>query len=162
VDLLPVVTFILGQVFVLLLAFVQNRWANEREKESVRAAREETQREFQRQTLLDLQTALYDLGRAWGRMFHEDDMTFQRTGKWGENQYSEDWSERENEARLRVAMYTSRVRDAETRANSEKLQRLGANYTMVKDSREATSMFIETIELLKVTTRNVGEVLRTL
>ena len=161
-DWLPVATFVLGQVVVIVLAFIQNRFQTEKEQRLGEAARLEVRREFQRETLLNLQSALHDLGRAWASMYHEDDMAFHRTGKWGGNQYASDLSDREVDARIRVAMYASRVNDDDARQTSEKLLKVGSSYVRSKDDAEATRIWFESLQLLHGTTSRVGEVLRSL
>jgi hypothetical protein len=64
---LPIVTFVLGQLFALALAYISNRWQHNRELVAREERRRDQQQLFQRDTLLELQDALLECERAFLR-----------------------------------------------------------------------------------------------
>jgi hypothetical protein len=82
----PVVTLLIGMGTTSLTDWIKYRRDIARERDSREATRKEQRVErrvtFQRQTLLDLQEACVNLGRATGASHHKDGMAFKETGKW--------------------------------------------------------------------------------
>lgn len=90
---LPIVTLALGYVFSLVTEAFRDRRQSRRERDARAAEREDARasleqeradrrNQFQRETLLELQEVLHDLGRAFGREYHQDAMTAKAAGKW--------------------------------------------------------------------------------
>jgi hypothetical protein len=70
---------------------------------------------FQRQTLLDLQEAILQLGRATARVNHLDNMAYRETGKWAKTFLPDDLDENYRAAHARTFMFAARVLDDSVR-----------------------------------------------
>ncbi len=132
---LPIVTLLTGALLAGGAGWLRDRraWARAREDRAddrlVRAA------EFQRQTILSLQEALQKVGRAEGRMSHEDHMAFKETQRWGENLHSPDASINAGAAMQDLQMLRSRIIDGEVRRLAARLAELFAD-ELTASSRE--------------------------
>jgi hypothetical protein len=116
----PIATLLLGYVGSLITEAFRDRRQRDREeaarREERRRVRDEGAAEFQRETLLRLQEALHDVGRAVSRSVHEDKMTYRKTGKWGRVLPSEETGQAGMEAYrlthiLRVRVFDDELRD---------------------------------------------------
>ncbi len=106
----PVVTAFTGWAAGLLTEWFRDSRIARRERDASVAKRADDLRtrrvEFQRQTLLDLREAMFQLARAEGAIHHQDDMTFRKTGVWGRQPVSDELSERHRAAMVRIACST--------------------------------------------------------
>lgn len=104
-----------------LLAGRNDRKKDERQSEREVKALSEKQavegRNFQRETLLELQDLLYSLNRNFGKARHADEMKFRETGRYGRDQLpgslSDEFTELLTEIhRLRVRIFDPELRNA--------------------------------------------------
>jgi len=79
------------------------------------AERQERAREFQRQTLLDLQQAIHDSMRLVMRAHVEDCRRYRDTQAWGREQISEEVNEGLRLSRSKVAILVERLQNDELR-----------------------------------------------
>lgn len=152
---LPLVTLVIGFVTATLTDFFKHRlqWTRERElkKEDRLEARALQQIDFQRTTLIELQEVSSTLARCTGAMNHIDIVEFNKTGQWQKNQYSEEWSGKENDSRRRHIELTVRVDDQNVRELSNQF-RDGCHKilycTTPKEAEAALRSSIDTFETL--------------
>src|SRR5216683_6755018 len=82
----PVFTLIVGYAVGYGTLLIQHWLSVKRDREARNEARRdqlgERRASFQRQTLLDLQQAVQDLGRTSGAIHHQDMQDFKKNGKW--------------------------------------------------------------------------------
>jgi len=144
----------------------QHKSTMERERENRIAARREqlTERraEFQRQTLLDLQDALFDLMRTTGAMHHQDEMAYRQTGEWQKRLFGDELYDKSQVAMRRTAMFQVRVRDASLREMADDLRKLSAQVTVGTSKSESDSAMLDAADLFVQVQERIGEILRTL
>ena len=117
---------------------------------------------FQRQTLLDLQEAVFDLMRATGAMHHQDEMAYRKTGQWEKQLHGEELNQKAQLAMRRVSMLSTRVRDISLRELIEKFRTHCVEATVSgtrESSRDGLDNAVASFDLVQ---KRVGELLRTL
>jgi hypothetical protein len=169
---LPLVALVLGYLFSLLTeAFrdrrqtVRERRAREDERAAVKAAQDEAEerrrRDFQRETLLELQEVLHDLARAYGAEHHMDLMHFRTTGSWTPRPMpSEELNERSFEAHRRCFILVARIDDDLLRGFVREMKDGGygvLSATSEEQSREALARSSDAFELAN---QRIGDLLR--
>jgi hypothetical protein len=115
----PVLTLILGFGASSLAELLRDRRLLNRERESREALRRgqaiERSTNFQRQTLLDLQDALFQLARAAGASYHQDLMAYRQTGQWQKQLLPDGSAEAVRLAQARTSILHVRVADVGVR-----------------------------------------------
>jgi hypothetical protein len=156
------------------LDWLKNLRESEREREARREARREAlsdqRRNFQRQTLLELQEAVQDLTRATGAMHHHDDMAFRRTGEWQRELLAEPLNEQLLLANRRVMLLAVRVRDDSLRATVQRFRGHCSDTLIVGRGSDSDSQLRATsqaamqsaLPLVEQIHDRIGEILRTL
>jgi hypothetical protein len=162
----PVSTFIAGFAGSLLTEALRDKRLATREREAREAEREliRTQRrdDFQRETLLPLQEALQDLGRATMVLHIEDSQKYRETGDWGRSQLSPEWNETNPQAQGGVQVLKVRVLDDDLRRLIQEMTEASTNVLLVKSEAEAELHMREmTLQNVDVQER-LGELLRNL
>ncbi len=111
----PVIALLLGYGAKYLQDWSQDSRTSKRERETRRALRQdaiaERRTQFQRQTLLELQPALTDLGRYTYLMYHHDVNGHRATGVWHFQPYPDDLDEKCRAATALISMLSVRVND---------------------------------------------------
>jgi hypothetical protein len=161
----PVFTFLLGQLFAIVLAWLNARTTASREREARLQARneaiEDRRLDLQRQNLLDLQDAMYTMVREAGRTYAADVSVSIETQTW-RTQTSTELAADARDAWVKVAIYQSRVLDVGLR------ELVGRTRNAVADMLSAPSFekakeAINTIgDDYDVTNTRLGELLRAL
>ena len=114
----PVFTLMLGYGTKYLSDWYQHKRTVERERESRRETRDvttERRTQFQRQTLLDLQSAVMDLARYTGKMHHHDLIGHRTTGIFHLQPYPDDVNENFRAATALTSILSVRVNDDRVR-----------------------------------------------
>jgi len=159
---LPVATFIIGQLFAIVLEWLRGIAAARRERtarDQVRKeAVEDRRAEFQRQTLVELQETLLQFMRATAQMRFADERSLKETGKWGQTLFDEELSEHERQLRVRINVLTQRALD-------DNLRDLVGAYSVVlkaRDKRGADLADVAATEVFQQANDRLGELLRAL
>lgn len=160
----PIVTFLIGFGTKWLTDWAQHRRTVAREREAREATRRDQLFErrvtFQRETLLALQEAAADLGRATGRVSHLDTMAVRTTGRT--QLLPDDLDEGYRLAQARTNMLGVRVSDASVRELVEQFRGLSADCVMARtqeDRDRAMNAAGDTHDRLN---EHIGSVLRML
>lgn len=161
----PLVALIAGFVLSQTAEIVRDKRTANRETEAYRRQNEETRaqrsKDFQRENLLALQDALFDYGRAVGRVFHEDSIFAKTTGTWGRAQLSEEWSQKELEAGRAVRIAKVRTEDEGVRAQVEEILATCLRCTHgARTEAEAQEALTEALGIFEVLNERIGEILR--
>lgn len=121
----PVCTLLLGAIGKGLGDVLGDRRRDRREAQARKEARLDVQRarhaEFQRETLLQLQEAIYDLGRLAGRVNFADVIAEHELGTWGKK----DLPAEVNDGFLLATVKTQKFR---VRAASADIREMGAQF----------------------------------
>jgi hypothetical protein len=162
----PVFTLVVGYVVGYGTLLIQHWLSVKRDREARNEARRdqlaERRASFQRQTLLDLQQAVQDLGRTTGAIHHQDMQGFKKTGKWQNKIFPSDLDEKDFLANARTSMLRVRVRDEKVRELANSFQNQSYKVTQ-SESRDASEhAFIGLISVGSALHNRIGEVLRTL
>jgi hypothetical protein len=162
---LPLATLILGYVGSLVTEWVRDSRAATREARAQDQARThdrvERRNEFQRQTLLSMQEAVFDLVRSVGALHTEDLVTHQRTGKWNELG-SDEWNEKNMVANRMNAMLSARVLDDNLREQIERLRTAATRVLLARSKQESEKEMDNMVALFEHVNGRVGEILRSL
>src|SRR5579864_8701061 len=163
-DWFPVATLLIGYGTKSLTDLVQHRWSVKRERDAREAIRRdqlfERRATFQRETLLALQDAVNDLGRATGRVCHLDAMAIHTTGK--RQLLPDDLDEGYRHAQVRCSTFAVRVRDNVVRELVEQFRQVSADSTDAKDQDERDRAMKLAMQTAIQLNERIGELLRTL
>jgi uncharacterized coiled-coil protein SlyX len=162
----PVLTLLIGFGAHALFDWLKDRRATERERESRAATRKYQNLErrigFQRQTLLDLQEAVLQLGRATSRINHLDKMAYRENGKWAKTLLPDDLDESYRAAHARTFMLAARVLDNSVRELVTKFKDYSAQVGYAKTHDEAERGMRALDGLTDELNERIGERLRSL
>jgi hypothetical protein len=161
----PVLTLLLGYFTKYLSDWFQHQRTVERDRENRVAIRRdrllERRTRFQRQTLLDLQEALMDLGRTTGAMHQHDEIAYRKSGDWQRRAYyPEDLSENDRIAMRRTAVLAVRVRDASVRELVQEFKDSASAVGMSASKEASDSAFYRMMPVFEELNQRIGEVLR--
>jgi hypothetical protein len=160
------VSVLLGFATSWLSARYQNTATVKRERESRLAVRHdqmaERRAEFQRQTLIELQDAVFDLMRATGAMHHQDEMAFRKTGQWQKQFLGDELDQKALMSNRRTSMFKVRVRDGSLRDMVGKLSNLCAQVAISIDRDHSNGAMMEAGELFEKVQERIGELIRTI
>lgn len=163
----PVITLILGAILKGVSDLIFDERKTKREKEARLEQRLDAiqlrRAEFQRSTLLDLQTTMQKLARATGRASHEDLMAFRNTGKkWGANSLSEEANLGAQQAHASIHMLRVRVNDKEIREAADKFSSTCARHVHCRSEAESDACMKEMSGHMTELNERIGEALRSL
>ena len=127
---------------------------------SVEYARAEQNRAFQRETLLELQTAVIDLMRLVSRAHLEDRQAFRAGTPWGRNMLSEALDADMGTLFRKVALFTARVADEQLRADVKFAIESAATVSVAHDESSAISQFAQAMHLGTNLMEQIGDRLR--
>jgi hypothetical protein len=160
----PVLTLLIGYGTKSLTDWIQDRRTIKRERDARDATNRrelfERRTTFQRETLLALQEATMQLGRATGAINHLDAMSFRNTGK--RQLLPDDLNEGYRLARARTSMLTSRVRDVFVRNLVAQLRQFSVDSTMSATQDESNRAMKSMAQVHDELNQRIGELLRTL
>jgi hypothetical protein len=160
------VSVLLGFATSWLSARYQNTATVKRERESRLAVHRdqlaERRAEFQRQTLIELQDAVFDLMRATGAMHHQDEMAFRKTGQWQKQFLGDELDQKALMSNRRTSMFKVRVRDGSLRDMVGKLSNLCAQVAISIDRDHSNGAMMEAGELFEKVQERIGELIRTI
>ena len=163
-DWFPVLTLLIGYGTKSLTDWIQHRRAVEREREGRDATRRdqlfERRATFQRETLLALQEAAAELGRATGRICHLDTMAIRNTGKT--QLLPDDLDEGYRLAQVRTSLLAVRVRDDSVRELAEQFRRISVDCTAAKSQEDRDRQMHLAMQTNIQLNERIGELLRTL
>ena len=158
---LEAVTALAGAIIGYALRIAEG-WLQER-----RAAgrdREARRREFQRDTLIELQDVMADVVRAVGAAHHEDSTAFKKTGKWGETLLSKEVDDLDFQSRRRMGILRERVLDDELRQAVDELSAAAVATTVPipRSEDDAVDKLLALAEVQERANRRLGVILRAL
>jgi hypothetical protein len=148
----------------VLLGFATS-WLSARYQNTATVKRDqlaERRAEFQRQTLIELQDAVFDLMRATGAMHHQDEMAFRKTGQWQKQFLGDELDQKALMSNRRTSMFKVRVRDGSLRDMVGKLSNLCAQVAISIDRDHSNGAMMEAGELFEKVQERIGELIRTI
>jgi hypothetical protein len=162
----PVITLIIGAI----LKGIGDHFADVRKTNADKQARHEQRLdaiqlrrvEFQRSTLLDLQSAMQKLARATGKASHDDLMAFRNTGEWGKNSISEEANIGALEGHAEINVLRVRVSDNNIRTIADKFSKTCARHVYCKSRAQSDACMKEMSQYMMELNEKIGEALRTL
>ncbi len=165
-SLFPVLSAFGGYLIGAGTEYLRDRRIRAREREARAEARRlqlfQRRSNFQRETLLNLQDAIFALARASSRVHHLDEKEFRESGVWHRNRLPEDLDEEGREAVVKTTTYMVRVRDDGirelTRTFRDNAARLGICRS-IEESRQAAEAMAAAVSPLH---ERIGLVLRKL
>jgi hypothetical protein len=162
----PVATAFAGYAAGFVTEWFRDSRTARREREARAEKRADDLRarraEFQRQTLLDLQEAMFQLARAAGTLYHQDVMTFRKTGVWGRQLVSDEVSEGHRAALARTDMLVARVRDEDIRHLVGQLRTRSGEVSTSRSEADAEGNIAAMMAAQEQANQRIGEVLRSL
>ncbi|HAS3568563.1 TPA: hypothetical protein ACGF6J_003380 [Vibrio cholerae] len=120
--------------------------------------REEIAKEFQRQTILELQVELLEYFRSCAQIYKNDEIDFEKTGEWGSSMSDLDNKNRELSAKTSILI--QRVADHELRAKLNLFKNSCNKCLMAKEQAEAEVHLVASFEMYKELIELIGKVLR--
>jgi len=139
--------------------------ANQREARAGEWAEkaEQRRRDFQRQTLLDLHNALFELVRTTHQLNLADKRAFRETGKWGQPVAPEELDEQDRLARAKFAILVVRVQDDQLRALLNIVRELTAHALLLAKSEQQAEAAMRDLGMaFESANAELGELLRAL
>jgi hypothetical protein len=118
--------------------------------------------QFQRETLLELQEVLHDLGRAYGREYHQDAMTARAASKWDPRQLDADISDKNFQAEQRTSILVARVGDERVRDAVREMREAGSRLSFAGSEAESGALILRSREAFDRANERIGELLRQL
>lgn len=154
-DWFPVLTLVLG----FLLKLLSDRFQHRENRRDVLATQ---RRNFQRETLIGLQEAVVESMSAAARAFNEDEIEYEKCGRWRRSPLSKELNEPFFAAMRRTALLLERVHNAGLRRLVTMFHNHGAEQIQCV-SRETCKDIITKmgVEFALIQER-IGELLRTL
>ena len=133
----------------------ENTWRQSRSRRKI-ADRQQRRNDFQRETLLELQTAVADRVRAFGKMYHFDTQTMNKGGEY--TQLPARMSEEDFVTSPRLNSIVERVLDDDVRQAAKRLDAMIAE-TAIPPTEEGLVREIAALSILVHT--EIGRDLRT-
>jgi hypothetical protein len=144
----------------LLATWQQQRHSAAREEAASARERESRRRDFQRDTLLELQQVIVDFMRVYGRMEVVRRVAFNETGVWGNGPLPEDVNEGSRERLVRVYLLVERLDNADLRESVVEYARDLVQMSLCRDEREAQSIMTLAADRYPQIQHAVGQALR--
>lgn len=163
----PVLTLLLGYAAKSLTDWLQDRRHAERERIARLEARHDQiflrRADFQRETLLELQTAMADLMRKTALVNFEYTKAFTSTGgDWGRHPIPNDLAESLRGTRASVHLLGVRVLDRAVIEMVEQMKTISVECTIASSERVSTESLMKLGDLYDRINTRIGEVLREL
>lgn len=162
--LLPVATLLIGLFFGLLADYFRHRFQWQREDAARREGQhnEQTQKHFafQRETLLGLQEAVFDVTRFAARAYQEDCKHERETGDWKNSILSNSVDEGFRLSARQCALLSSRVANVQVRELEKELREKLALGLAAPSREKADNLNKEVSERFIALNELIGAVLR--
>lgn len=130
-----------GGGLTILSAWLADGRLNTRDRERRREERRERlvarRNDFQRETLLELQSASQQLLRSSGAALHNDTMAYRATGVWQRQLLAEELSDDILRLTTQTMLLSSRIRDEEIRTLADRLRSHVAQSGVSRSEAEA-------------------------
>jgi hypothetical protein len=153
-----------GGVLTLFSGRLADDRLNRRERERFYEERRERiavrRSEFQRETLLALQTASQKLLRNTGASLHQDIMAHRKGARWQRQELPNDLSDQQLNWITETILLASRVRDNDVRALTEQFRSQAARVGFSSNETEAESRMLETAATHGVLLERLGALIR--
>jgi len=137
-----------------------------RERETREAARRvqiaERRSSFQRETLLSLQDAIFELARASGQMHHIEEMESRKTGKWGDLLFPDDLDRQHRDAGVKTLTLLVRLRDEEVRALTKEFRDHANRAGICKTESESQKALMAMADAMERLHERIGFIVRKL
>lgn len=124
--------------------------------------REEKAREFQRDTLIELQDAVHDELRAVALVFMADEAAYRETRTWGRKLLGEELNNRVHLAGRRTLLLCERVANDDLRRHLKSLRDLLTEVQMARDAAIAQNAHMDAMKMGTSVMEHIGVVLRSL
>ena len=161
---MPVITLLIGFFTGTFTEWLRGFWVAKREKlardDSQRARIEERRVAFQRQNLLDLQTAVMDCARAAGKAHFADTMKFRETGTWRNDLLPAEINEEWRTAQMRTTLLTVRIADKGVREWADRFKNELMNLALSDERRRSETGMSSMAGIMESLNERIGEVLR--
>jgi hypothetical protein len=151
---------VVGALASMGTTWLANRASQELQEARSRDERAERAREFQRQTLVDLQEAVHDAVRLVHRAYLEDRASHRTTKEWGKSLLSSEVDEGIRLALRRVSILVERVADDALRAEIKTVMSNAAGVLHAGDEEEAQTQLDRSTMVATAALERVGTVLR--
>ena len=125
-----------------------------------RAKIEERRVAFQRQNLLDLQTAVMESARLAGRVHFTDTMSFRKTGAWKKELLPAELDDGWRSAQMRTSLLKVRVSDDRIREMVDQFKNELVNLAVSDEQRRSETGVSSIMGILESLNERIGEVLR--
>jgi hypothetical protein len=132
----------------------------ERRQEDRRDRLADRRNEFQRETLLSLQGVAQKLMRNAAACFHQDRMSYKKSGTWQRHLLPDDLSDNQLLLMTETMLLASRIRDEGTRNSADQLRSLVAEIGESENERGAASKMKAMGELQVVLIQRIGKLVR--
>ena len=157
-------TFLAGFGAKWWAEIVQHRHITERERGARREARRDLllqrRHDFQRQTLLDLQSTCVKLVRTAGQTNHHDTMECRSKGKWVRGLLPEDVSDESLLAQQQLSILRVRSRDQKVRDLAAKIKEFAAEVSVAETKAASDNALRLAFESHMALNERIGELLR--
>ena len=157
---------IAGGALTILAAWLSDNRLNARERqrryEERRSQRLQKRDEFQRETLLALQTASQKLIRNAGASLHQDILAFRKGGNWQRQPLPADLSDGHLQILTDAILLTSRIRDDDVRALSDGLREETTAIGFSRNESEAENRMMAAAKTQKLLIERTGKLVREL
>ncbi|MFI8979360.1 hypothetical protein [Ectopseudomonas khazarica] len=147
----------LASVLTSFLAFKNQAWLH---KKNTEQERDSKRRDFQRETLLELQDVIHDLMRLITQGHLEDVKAHLLGGEWGKNFISEEINEGQRLARRKLIILIERVADNKLRENLKELNRALPSQSNTPSMEHAEIEIYDSASRVTKVMSHLGEVLR--
>jgi len=163
----PVFMLLLGSAITVFIGAVENRRTLKRDREAREDARRdkllEHRNDFQRECLLQLQEAMFELGRATTLLHMHDMRHYARTGEWQLGFYPDEMSEKDRGANQRTAMLVVRVRDDKVRKLVQEFKEIAGRVTTFSESKDGSETEMRLLyDKHEELNPHIGKLLRTM
>jgi hypothetical protein len=160
----PSVTLLIGFATGAVTEWLRDRRTEGRERKARKEARRdqflERRKDFQRQTLLDLQEAVMELIRTAGEMHYQDLMASRKAGKWVSQPVTDELNERARIVQARTTLLSVRVRDDSVRGFVDELKGHASSLVVSKSQAESEATFANINPIFQKLNERVGQLLR--
>jgi uncharacterized coiled-coil protein SlyX len=169
-QLIGSVATLVGTFLGFLTATLNERFRDQRTRAREVEARAEARRlhlferrtDFQRETLLRLQDAVFELSRVVSKMNHLERMEYKKAGTWGKLMFPEELDDDSLKATVKTSMYMVRVRDQGIREMATTFRNLASKLNICKTPVEAEQTLMEMMAAIPPLHECIGIVLRKL
>lgn len=151
---------LVGALASIGTSWITSKSSNQIQREKLTYERAERAKDFQRETLLQLQEAIHENLRFTARANFEDYKNSRHTGTWGRTHLSDDVNDGLLNSRRRVSILVERVADDSLRKDIKSLMEIAAEGAFSKSEDEAEHNQMALSKQMTHTLPRIGAVLR--